>query len=131
MDLGTFKVGLEPVIFRFDNPVTGEPLDGPEDPVLYLLPPQHENVQAVEKKFAKKLQEAQKKGMELSGLVEAYNTEAIIASIDSWENITFEGEKLVLNPANAKKLFSNTELPWVRSQVVAFINDTRNFMPKA
>lgn len=58
---------------------------------------------------------------------EAESIELVTLCTTGWRNVTYKGEELAFNVANALTLYK--EMPWIRRQVDEAIGDLENFMP--
>lgn len=129
MDLGQLKVSFDSVEFRLIHPVTQIELDGPTDPIFWMLSPQHDKVQAVKKKLTDSVYRRKKKDVEPE-VIEKTVLDILIACIDNWQNIELDGEPLEFSKQNAEKLLSDPAFGWVRNQIQEFVDTESNFFKK-
>lgn len=130
MDFGSLTINLEATPMFLDHPLTGAPMDGPEDAVFYLLHPQSDKVLDVDRKFRNKILKS-KQGINSADEFDNQMLEILVACVDSWENVKLEGVDLPCTPANVRKLLSNPELVWVKDQIKNFVDTTSNFLKQA
>lgn len=62
--------------------------------------------------------------------IDLHGTEVLVACTIGWENVTIGGETLVCNAANARAVWSDPGLTWLRAQAQEFISEAANFLPK-
>lgn len=62
--------------------------------------------------------------------VDRHGTEVLVACTVGWENVTRNGEALACNDANARAVWSDPGLTWLRAQAQEFIAEAANFLPK-
>lgn len=55
----------------------------------------------------------------------------LVACTISWEGIEWEGKPMECTPENALKLYSNSQLGWLKRQVDRFIHTTGNYLGKS
>lgn len=131
MDLKAMRVSMDAVPFHFDHPLTGEVMDGEDDMVFYVLPPTHDKVQEVERRFRNKLLKNIRKSIGTAENMDAQAIEVLAACVEKWENVAEGGEAIPCTPQNVRRILADPELAWIKDQLQGFVNDLQNFMRRA
>lgn len=129
MDLNDLDPSTGPATMRLVHPSTGVELDHEGKPiVLYVLGPDTDKMQRIERAIqAKRLKAAQRNGrlnLQVEE-IEAETIERLATSITGWDNISVDGEALPYSHENARTLMRK---PWMRDQVDEFYRDRGNFL---
>jgi len=117
------------VYFTPVNPGTLEPLNMR----IKLRSSNCESVRAKSRAFVRKLQtstEFRKNGAIDVEQAEAQATEKLVACTVGWEGVKYH-DITVCTAENARRLYTAPGLAWLRAQVLEFIEDQANFLPKA
>lgn len=62
--------------------------------------------------------------------IDLHGTEVLVGCTVGWDNVTRNGEALACNAANARAVWSDPGLTWLRAQAQEFIAEAANFLPK-
>ena len=60
--------------------------------------------------------------------IEADRINLLVACTIAWEGFDLDGKPLECTPENARKVYSNPGLRWIREQVDRFVGDRANFL---
>lgn len=130
MDLSQFEVedtdvARMPVV----SPVTGEPLTADDgSPVtISLISQDSQKFRSLRRKaIDRRLKNRGARQTYTAAQAEADSIEALCDATVGWENVVLDGEQLECTPDNVRKVYKR--LPWLVTQVDAFVADLANFM---
>ena len=112
------------------HPATREPLDM----TIKLRSANCESVRRKARALLKRLQsnpEFRKDGPIDPEFAEAQAIDRLITCTVSWSGVVYNGAALDCAAENARRIYGDPGLRWLRDQVSAFVEDQTNFLPKA
>lgn len=133
MDLNTLNTAAldeRGALFTPRHPATLEPLDM----AIWLRSKNCESVRAKARAFIKRIQTSadfRKTGIVDADLAEAQAINNLVACTVDWQGVAFNGEPLPCTADNARRIYADPGLAWLRAQVAEFTEEQANFLPKA
>jgi len=130
MDLASLAVSQEGQTLELRHPIEGTVLKTDKGkPITITLVGTDSDVfrKAQRSILDRRLNQKGKTKLSAAELEEEAVTTLISCTL-GWSGIVLDGEELAFNKDNVRKLYSRTDLPWIRDQVDEFIADRANFL---
>ncbi|MDH7787650.1 hypothetical protein QBD01_003677 [Ochrobactrum sp. 19YEA23] len=130
MDLASLAVTHEGQTLQLRHPIEGTILKTEDDePITITLVGTDSDVfrKAQRTILDRRLNQKGKTKLSAAELEEEAVTTLISCTL-GWSGIVLDGEELAFSAENVRKLYSRTDLPWIRDQVDEFIADRANFL---
>lgn len=132
MDLNQFDTSQRPAVEMplmspLDQPIVDEET---KEPVTISLvgKDSHEHHQAAHESTNRRIERSarRKKVQMTSEELSEETLDILVACTKDWKHIAVDGKKVGFNPINARALYKR--FPFIREQVIAFIEDRANFL---
>jgi len=129
MDISKFKVDPENQVadLVIKNPETGLPFEDEDGNqlIISLYGPDSTVRERSLDKYSKQISNLSGDNLKV-GQAKGTMIELAVAATKDWQNMGWEGEQLECTEKNARKIYR--EVPAIREQVVAFMNDRANYL---